>query len=108
MRGGCPISLLTIVSKYFYHTELVCGWNWSVQLITHVFNGQLEFEFIIQVYDIIIHILEHKHQSIKSVNHRYTNVLHGADVIILEIINDHCGEQIVVLVGNLHIGGSYQ
>ena len=80
-----------------------------MHLITHIFNGQLEFEFTVQVYDIIIYILEHKHQSIKSVNHWYTNVLHGVDVIILEIINDHCGEQIVVvLVGNLHIGGSYQ
>ena len=80
-----------------------------MHFIAHIFNGQLEFEFTIHVYDIIIHILEHKHQSIESVNYRYTNVLHGADVIILGIISDHCGEQIVVvLVGNLHIAGSYQ
>ena len=101
--------LLAIVTKHFNHTELVCWWNWSMQLITHIFNGQLEFEFTIQVYDIIIHILEYKHQSIKSVNHRYTNVSHRSTIVGRWIINDHCGEQIVVvLVCNLHIWGSYQ
>ena len=100
--------LLTIVSEHFDHTELVCWWNWSMQLITHVFYCQLEFEFIIQVYDITIHILKHKHQSIKSVNHRYTNVRHRSTIVGRWIINDHCGEQVIVLIGNLHIGGSYQ
>ena len=80
-----------------------------MQLIAHIYNGQLEFEFTVQVYDITIHILEYKHQPIESVNHRYTNIRHRSTVVGRWIVNDHCGEQIVVvLVGNLHIGGSYQ
>ena len=109
MKEDCPISP---PSYYCFQTLLSywigCGWNWCMHLITHIFNCQLEFEFTIQVNDITIHILEHKHQSIKSVNHRYADVLHGSTIVGRGIINDHCGEQIIVLIGNLHIGGSYQ
>ena len=99
---------LAIVSKYFNHTELVGRWNWSMQLTTHIFNSQLELEFTIQMCDITIHILEHKHQSIKSVNHRYTHFFYSIDIIDFRIINDHRGEWIVVLISGFQIRWSYQ
>ena len=71
-----------------------------MQLTTHIFNSQLEFEFTIQMYDITIHILEHKHQSIKSVNHRYTYFFYSIDIIDFRNIHDHCGEWIVVLISD--------
>ena len=97
-----PIASLScsIVSKYFNHTELVGRWNWSMQLITHIFNSQLEFEFTIQMYDITIHILQHIHQSIKSVNHRYSYFFYSIDIIDFRIIHDNCGEWIVVLISD--------
>ena len=69
-----------------------------MQLIAHVFYRQLEFEFTIQVYDIAIHILEQEHQSIKSANHRYTNVSHRSTIVGRWIVNDHRGEQIIVVL----------
>ena len=53
----------------------------------------------------IAQVLEHQYQWIESDYHRYTDVLHRSTVVGRGIVNDHCGEQIVVLVGNLQIGG---
>lgn len=75
---------------------------------THIFYRQLGFQFAIQSQDIAIHIVEQEHQSIKSCNHWYAYVLHGTTVVGGGIVNDNRGEQVVVLVGNLHIEGSDQ
>ena len=58
----------------------------------------------------IAQVLEHKHESIESGYHRNANVLHRSTVVGREIVNDHCGEQVVVLVGHgyFQIGGSDQ
>ena len=77
-------------------------------MIIHIFDRQLEFEFAVQSHDITIHIAEQEHQSIESGYHRNADVFHGAEIINLGIVNDHCGEQVVVLVGNLQIGGTYE
>ena len=77
-------------------------------MIKHIFDRQLEFEFAVQSHDITIHIEEQEHQSIESGYHGNADVFHGAEVINLGIVNDHCGEQIVVLVGNLQIGGTHK
>ena len=53
----------------------------------------------------IAQVLEHQYQWIESDYHRYTDVLHRSIVVGCGIVNDHCGKQIVVLVGNLQIGG---
>ena len=76
-------------------------------MIAHILDRPLEFEFAVQSHDITIHIAEHEHQSIESGYHRNADVFHGAEVMDLGIVNDHCGEQIVVLVGNLQIGGTH-
>ena len=57
---------------------------------------------------IAFHIAEQEHQSIESGYHRYVYFFHSTDDIGREIVNDHCGEQIVVLAGNLQIGGTYE
>ena len=49
-----------------------------------------------------------EHQSIESGYHWNADVLHRSTVVGCEIVNDHCVEQIAVLVGNLQIGGSDQ
>ena len=77
-------------------------------MIIHVFYRQLEFEFAVQSHDIAFQIAEQEHQSIESGYHWFADILHGADIISSWIINDYRGEQIVVLVGNLQIGGSHQ
>ena len=56
----------------------------------------------------IAQILKHKHQSIESDYHRNADVLHRSTVVGRGIVSDHCGEQIVVLVGKLQNGGSHQ
>ena len=73
-----------------------------------LFYRQLEFEFTIQSHDIAFHITEQEHQFIESGCHWNADVCHGADVVSLGIVSDHCGERFVVLVGNLQIGGSNQ
>ena len=52
----------------------------------------------------IAQVLERKHPSIESGYHRNVDVLHRSTVVGRGIVNDHRGEQIVV-VGNLQIGG---
>ena len=52
-----------------------------------------------------VQILEYKHQSIESGYHRFEDVFYRLTVVGHEIINDRCGKQVVVLVGNLQIGG---
>ena len=58
----------------------------------------------------ITQVLEHKHDSIKSGYHRNANVLHRSTVVDCGIVNDHCGEQVVVLLGlgHLQIAGADQ
>ena len=58
----------------------------------------------------ITQVLEHKHESIKSGYHWNAHVLHRSTVVDCGIVNDHCGEQVVVLVGHGHlqIGGADQ
>ena len=58
----------------------------------------------------IAQVLEHKHESIESGYHRNANVLHRSTVVGREIVNDHCGEQVVVLLGlgHLQIAGADQ
>ena len=73
-----------------------------------VLNGQLELELAIQLHDVAFQVLEHKHQSIKGGDYWNADILHRSTIVGDGIINDHCGEQIVVLVGNLQIGGSDQ
>ena len=45
---------------------------------------------------------------IESGYHRNADVLHRSTVVDRSIVNDHCGNQIVVLVDNLQIGGSHE
>ena len=73
-------------------------------MIIHVFYRQLGLEFAIQSHDIAFHITEIEHQSIESGYHWNADVLHRSTVVGRGIINDHCGEQIVVGVGNFQIG----
>ena len=77
-------------------------------MILHVLNGQLEFEYVVQSHDIAFQIAEQEHQSIESGYHWNADILHRSTVVGCEIVNDHCVEQIAVLVGNLQIGGSDQ
>ena len=56
----------------------------------------------------IAQVLEHKHESIESGYHWNANVLHRSTVVDCMIVNDHCGEQVVVLTGNLQMGGANQ
>ena len=56
----------------------------------------------------IAQILEHQYQSIESGDHSYVDGLYGSTVVGRGIVSDHCGEQIVVLVGKLQNGGSHQ
>ena len=56
----------------------------------------------------IAQILEHQYQSIELGYHWYADVLHRSIIVGRGIVNDHRGEQIVVLVGNLQIGGAHQ
>ena len=73
-----------------------------------VFNGLLELEFAALSHDIAFQVLEYKHQSIESGYHWNADVIHRSTVVGCRIVNDHCGEQIVIPVGNLHIRGSNQ
>ena len=100
--------LLRSIADHFNHNELVHLWNRGRHLIIHVFYRQLEFEFAIQLHDIAFHITEHKYQSIESGYHWNADGLHQSTVDGGEIVHDHRGEQIVVLIGNLKIGGSHQ
>ena len=72
-------------------------------MIVHILYHQLEFEFAVQSHHLAIQIAEHEHQSIESGYHRNADVFHGVEVINLGIVNDHCSEQVAVLVGNLQI-----
>ena len=56
----------------------------------------------------IAQVFEHQYQSIESGYHSYVDCLHRSAVVNRGIINDHCGEQIVVLVSKLQIGGTHQ
>ena len=100
--------LLPSITKHFYHNELVHGLNWGRHLIIHVFYRQLEFEYVVQSHDIAFQIAEQDQKSIESGNHRFADILHRSTVVGRGIVNDHCGKQIVVLVGNLQIEGSDQ
>ena len=77
-------------------------------MVIHVFDGQLEFEFAVEVHDVAFEVSEHKHQSIESSYDGNADVLHGSEVIDLRIINDHGCKQVVVLISNLQIGGTHQ
>ena len=98
--------LLRSITQHFDHTELVHLWNRGRHLIIHVFYSQLEFEFAIQLHDIVFHITEQEHQSTESGYHWNADILHRSTVVGGGIVNDHRGEQIVTPVGNLKIGGS--
>ena len=74
-------------------------------MIIHVFYRQLEFEFAVQSHDIAFHIAEQDQKSIESCYHWFADIIHRSTVVGRGIVNDHRGEQIVVLVGNLQIGG---
>ena len=82
--------------------------EWRKALDHTCFYSQLELEFAIQSPDIVFHIAEQEHQSIESGNHWNADGLHQSTVVGGEIVHDHRGEQIVVLIGNLKIGGSDQ
>ena len=100
--------LLRCITQYFSHGEMVHRWYRGRHLIIHVFYRQLEFEFAVQSHDVTFHIAEQEHQSIESGYHWNAYVFHCTGVISLGIVNDHCGEQIVALVGNLQIGGRHE
>ena len=73
-----------------------------------MFSGKLELEFAVQLHDIVFHIADQEHQSIESVYHWDADVFHRSTIVGRGIIYDYCGKQIVVLVGNLQIGGWHQ
>ena len=82
--------------------------NFTFIRFSPVLNGLLEFEFAVQSHDIAFHIAEQKYQSIESCYHRFADVLHRSAVGGRGIVNYHCDEQTVVLVGNLQIGGRHE
>ena len=78
-------------------------------MVIHVFDGQLEFEFAVEVYDVAFEVSEHKHQSIETGYDGYADILHSSEVINLGIVNDHgCKQVVVVLISNLEIKGMHQ
>ena len=78
-------------------------------MVIHVFDGQLEFEFAVEVYDVVFEVSEHKHQSIETGYDGNADVLHRLELINLKIVNDDGGEEVVVvLISNLEIRGSDQ
>ena len=62
-------------------------------------HRQLEIEFTVQSYHLAFHIAEHEHQPIKPSDHWNAHVFHTSHVLNRWIVNDHRGEQVVVLVG---------
>ena len=78
--------------------------NFTFIRFNPIISDELELEYTDQVHDIAIQVLEHIHQSIESRYHRNADIRHRSIVIGREIVNDHCGEQVVVLVGNFQIG----
>ena len=82
--------------------------NFTFIRFSPVLNGQLLFQFDIQILNITFKVAEQKHQSIESRYHRYADVHHRSTIVGDGIVSDHCGKHIVVLVGNLFIGGSDQ
>ena len=56
----------------------------------------------------IAQVIEHTHESIESGYLWNANVFHRSTGVGRGIVNDHCGEQVVVLTGNLQIGGADQ
>ena len=82
--------------------------NFTVFCFSPVSNCQLGLEFAVQMYDSGYQVLKHKHESVESGYHRYANVRHRWTEIDGGIVNGHRGEQIVVLVGNLQIGGTHE
>ena len=98
------------VPKHFDHTELIDRLEcWDAFTFTFTFNsvlkGKLKFEFTVQSSHLAFHIAEHEYQPIIPSNHWNADVLYRSTVDGRGIVNDHCGEQVVVLVGNLQIGG---
>ena len=81
--------------------------NFTFIRFNPVSNGQLGLEFVVQMYDSGYQVLKHKHESVESGYHRYAKVRHRSTVVCGGIVNDNRGEQIVVLVGNLQIGGTH-
>ena len=81
--------------------------NFTFIRFNPVSNGQLGLEFAVQMYDSGYQVLKHKHESVESGYHRYANVRHRWPEIDGGIVNDNRGEQIIVLVGNLQIGGTH-
>ena len=77
-------------------------------MVIHVFDGQLEFEFAVEVHDVAFEVSEHKHQSIEWSDDGNADVLHSSEVIDLGIVNDDGGKEIVVLNSNLEIRGTHQ
>ena len=67
------------------------------------FQGQLELEFADHSHDMGYQVLEHNHQSIEAGDHQYADVLHRSAVVSRDIVNNHRGEQVVVLVGSLQV-----
>ena len=82
--------------------------NLTFILFNPIISGELELEFAVQVHDIAFHIAEQEHQSIESGYHRNADVRHLSTVVGRGVVNDHCGKQIVVRVGNLQIKGTHE
>ena len=103
------LHFLLLTLKHFDHIELIDRherWNAFTFTFNPVLNGQQELELAAQLHDVAFQVLEHKHQSIKAGDYWNAEFLHRSTVVGDWIINDHCDEQIVVLVGNIQIGGS--
>ena len=77
--------------------------NFTFIRFNPVLNGQLEFKFAIQSHDIVFNI------GIRNINrsnpryHRNADVFYQSTAVGDGIVNNHCDEQTVVLVGNLQI-----
>ena len=106
-RSRSSIWLQCACTLWFWTT--VCDPKKSLQDMNFAFFVAFQFFASLwrkmQCFE-IAQILEYIHQSIESGYHRNAHVLHRSTVVCRGIINDHCNEQIVVLAGNLQIGGS--
>ena len=53
---------------------------------------------------------EHNHQLNESGYHQYADIHHQSTVVCRGFVKDHCGEQIVVMIGHGHlqIGGTHE
>ena len=78
-------------------TEPILRVSCEMIILCIILTKDAMFEFV--------QILEYKYQSIESGYHWNVNVLHRSTVVGRGIINDRCGKQVVVLIGNLQIGG---